>query len=133
MSGETKAVSVGSLKKGSYIILDGIASRVSDIQTSRPGKHGHAKCRIMAVGILDGRKREKVLPGHDDIEAPIIGKKSAQVLSIHSNIANVMDSETFETFDIKIPDELKEKVIDGVSILYWEILTDKIMVQVKSN
>ena len=48
MSG-TKISTVGSLQKGSYVVIDGVACRVSDTQTSRPGKHGHAKCRIEAV------------------------------------------------------------------------------------
>ena len=126
-----KLVSVGSLKSGSYIVIDGAACKVASIQTSRPGKHGHAKCRIEAVGIVDAKKRVIVMPGHDNIESPIIEKKTATVLSIHGDMANVMDIETYETFDLKIPEDLKEQVTDGVSVLYWTILNDKVMKQVK--
>ncbi len=128
-----KLVSVGSLKAGSYIVIDGAACRVASIQTSRPGKHGHAKCRIEAVGIVDSKKRVIVMPGHDNIESPVIEKKTATVLSVHGDMANVMDIETYETFDIKIPEELKGQVTDGVSVLYWTILNDKVMKQVKSD
>ena len=76
----TKLQSVGSLQKGSYVLLEGAACRVSDTQVSRPGKHGHAKVRMTAVGIVDGKKRVVVMPGHDSIEVPIIEKKIAQVL-----------------------------------------------------
>jgi len=69
--------------KGNYVIIDGVASIVSDTSTSRPGKHGHAKVRLVAVGMIDGKKRELVMPGHDNIDVPIIEKKIAQVLSIH--------------------------------------------------
>ena len=48
----TKIQSVGSLQKGSSIILEGAACRVVDTQTSRPGKHGHAKVRLTAGLIL---------------------------------------------------------------------------------
>ena len=106
--GETKPVSVGSLKKGNYVIVDGAACVVSDTQVSRPGKHGHAKVRLTAVGIIDGRKRQIVMPGHDHIDVPIIDKRTAQVLSIHGDSVNVMDLETYETFDLKIPGELKD-------------------------
>lgn len=128
----TKQESVGHLQKGSYIIVDGVACRVVSTATSRPGKHGHAKVNMMAVGILDGKKRNLVMPGHDMVEVPIIEKKNAQVLSIHGDIANVMDSETYETFDLKIEDELKGEIVDGCTIVYWEILNERVMKQVKT-
>ncbi len=131
--GETKPVSVGSLKKGNYVIVDGAACVVSDTQVSRPGKHGHAKVRLTAVGIIDGRKRQIVMPGHDHIDVPIIDKRTAQVLSIHGDSVNVMDLETYETFDLKIPGELKDQVVEGCNVLYWVILDDKVMKQVSGG
>jgi translation initiation factor 5A len=131
VEGHTKLSSVGSLQKGSYVIVDGAACKVTDTQTSRPGKHGHAKVRLEAVGLIDGKKRAVVMPGHDNIEVPIIEKKTAQVLSISGDVANVMDSETYETFDLKIPEDLKGQVVEGGSVLYWLILTEKVMKQVK--
>ena len=128
---EKKSVSVGSLKKGDTIIVDEAPCKVTDIATSRPGKHGHAKVNLMAVGILDVKKRNLVMPGHDKVEAPIIGKKNAQVLSISGNTANVMDTETYETFDMEIPEELKGEVREGVEVLYWVIMNAKVIKQVK--
>ncbi len=127
----TKPVSVGSLKKGNYVVIEGAACVVTDTQVSRPGKHGHAKVRLTAVGIVDDKKRVIVLPGHDNINAPIIEKKIAQVLSISGDMANVMDNKTYETFDLKIPVELKNQVVEGANVLYWIILNDKVMKQVQ--
>jgi len=129
----TKPVSVGGLKKGNYVVIDGAACTVSDTQVSRPGKHGHAKVRLTAVGIVYGKKRVIVLPGHDNIDAPIIEKKIAQVLSISGDTANVMDSETYETFDLKIPEELKGSVVEGANVLYWIILDEKVMKQTQGS
>ncbi len=131
--GETKLASVGSMQKGRYVVVDDAACKVTDIQVSRPGKHGHAKVRLSAVGILDGKKRQIVMPGHDNIAVPVIDKKTAQVLSISGNMANIMDSETFETFDLEIPDELKADCKEGVNVLYWVVLDSKVMKQVKSD
>jgi len=128
--GEITLKSIGTLQKGNYIIIDGAACVVSSTQTSRPGKHGHAKVRMQAVGMIDGRKREIVMPGHDKVEVPIIGKKNAQVLSINGDLANVMDMETYETFDLVVPEELKGKLGEGDTVLYWEIMNDKVMKQV---
>jgi translation initiation factor 5A len=130
MAGEKKVVDVSTIKPGSLMIIDDAACKIASVDVSRPGKHGHAKFRIVGVGVVDEKKREIVMP-HGDVEVPIIGKKDAQVLSISGNKANVMDSQTFETFDLDIPEELKDKVREGTTIIYWEILDDKIMKQVK--
>ena len=129
----TKVAEPGSIKVGGYIIMDGVACRVVDVSTSRPGKHGHAKFRIVAVGLIDGKKRDMVIPGHDKVEVPIVEKKTAQVLSVSEDNANVMDVETYETFDLKIPEELQEKITEGIQIVYWTILGDKVMKQIKGG
>ena len=128
----TKPVSVGTLQKGSYVVLEGAACRVTDTQVSRPGKHGHAKVRLTGVGLIDEKKRVIVAPGHDAVDVPIIDKLTAQVLSVQGDTANVMDSETYETFDMEIPDEIKAEVTEGVTVLFWVILGQKVMKQVKS-
>lgn len=133
MSGEITLKSVGSLNLGNYVVIDGVACTVSGKQTSRPGKHGHAKVRLEGVGIIDGKKRVVVMPGHDKIETPIIDKRNAQVLSIQGNVANAMDSETYETFDLDIPEELREQCVEGCNVVYWIILQDKVMKQIKSD
>ena len=128
---EVKQVSVSSLKKGSFCIIDDIACVVRSIQVSKAGKHGHAKCRIEAIGIINNQKKIIVVPGHDPIRVPIIEKKNAQVLSVNKGIANVMDMETYETFDLKIPEDLKDQVQEGKQVAYWIVLNDKIIKQVK--
>ena len=128
-----KQQSIGSLKKGSYIVIDDVACKVTDLSVSRPGKHGHAKVNLMAVGLIDGKKRNMVAPGGDSVDVPIIDKKNAQVLSISGNHANVMDMESYETFDMEIPNEMKDEVVEGCTVLYWQILDDKVMKQVSNK
>ena len=128
---DKKVVEAGTLKTGSYVIIDDNACTVKNIDISKPGKHGSTKCRIEAVGMIDNQKRVIVMPSHDKVEVPIIEKKSAQVLSIHADRANVMDLENYETFDLKIPGDMKEQVKEGVQVIYWNILKDKLMKQLK--
>ena len=127
----TKVSTIHSIKKGSYIIIDGAPCRVVDIKMSAPGKHGHAKARIQAVGIIDNRKREIIKPSDAKIEVPIIEKKDAQVISINNNIAQVMDLETYETFELEIPEELRDKVKENCQVMYWDVLGTKMMKQVR--
>jgi translation initiation factor 5A len=129
----TKVASVSSLKKGSYVVIEGAACIVQDTSTSRPGKHGHAKTRVVATGMVDGKKRDVVMPGHDNVDVPIIDKLDAQVLSVTLDKANVMDMVSFNTFDLTIPEDLKDKVKAGVTILYWDILGERMMKQLKAS
>ena len=130
---DTKMIGANQVQKGSFIILDGAACKVVDVEISKPGKHGHSKVRISAVGLVDDKKRMFVMPGHDNVEVPLIEKRTAQVLSVHGDMANVMDSETYETFDLKIPEEFKQQVVEGTSVLYWTILNEKVIKQVKGS
>ena len=128
---ESKLISVGTLKRGDTIIIDGHACKITETSTSRPGKHGHAKVNMMAVGMLDGKKRNLVMPGHDKVEAPVVEKKNAQVLSVAGKTASVMDTESYETFDMEIPEELQGEVHEGSEVLYWILMGMKVIKQVK--
>ena len=128
--GETKPVPINTLKKGSYVVIEDVACKVADVEMSKSGKHGHAKIRLTGVGLLDNRKRIIIAPGHDNVYTPIIEKKNAQVLSVTGTTANVMDSISFETFDLPIPEELVAEVKDGVQVMYWIVMDEKVMKQV---
>ena len=128
---DTKMIGANQVQKGSFIILEGVACKVVDVEISKPGKHGHSKVRVSAVGLVDDKKKIVVMPGHDNVEVPIIEKRNAQVLSVHGDAANVMDSETYETFDLKIPEEFKGQVAEGASVLYWTIMDERVIKQVK--
>ena len=130
---DTKIVGANQIQKGSFILMGGIACKVVDVEISKPGKHGHSKVRISAVGLVDDKKRIEVMPGHDNVEVPVIEKRNAQVLSVQGDIANVMDSENYESYDLKIPEEFKGQLKDGMSVMYWTIMSEKVIKLIKSN
>jgi translation initiation factor 5A len=120
----SKPAGVGSLREGRYIIVDGEPCRIVDITKSKPGKHGSAKARIVAIGILDGVKRSFVKPVDANVEVPIINKRSGQVFAVTSSGVQIMDLETYEYLDAPFPEDedLKAKLVAGVEIEYWRIL-----------
>lgn len=122
---DIKLTHAGGLKAGSYVLIDGSPCIVKDTQTSRPGKHGHAKCRIKATDILTGSTKEIVKPGHDNVEVPIINKKNGQILSMAGESIELMDMETFETVtaELKYADEtVKDKLAAGQTVLFWQVM-----------
>jgi translation initiation factor 5A len=117
---ETRYVEAGRLNKGAYILLEDHPCEVVEIATSKPGKHGSAKVRIVAIGVFDGKKREFLGPADAQVIQPVIVTKTGIVVSISDNVAQIMDNETYETIDVTIPDELKDKVSEGKSVKYIE-------------
>jgi translation initiation factor 5A len=113
---------VGKLKEGRYVVIDDEPCKILGIATSKPGKHGAAKSRIDAVGIFDGVKRSIVQPVSAKTYVPIVERKSAQVISISGNTAQMMDMKEYTTFEIPIPDDMKDKVVAGKEITYIESL-----------
>ena len=122
---------IGKLKEGRYIIINGAACVIKKMQRSSPGKHGHAKYRVDAEDILTGSKKVIMLTGHAKVDVPIIDKKNAQVLSVSGKNAQIMDMETYETFEIEVPSELKEKIVSGATVVYWNILGKRIIKDIR--
>lgn len=94
------------LKVGKYVLIDDIPCRVVNIESSKPGKHGSAKMRITAIGIFEGQKKTLLSPGDADVEVPIIDRKSVQIMSVSGNTAQVMDQQSYEVYDMEVPEEL---------------------------
>jgi translation initiation factor 5A len=104
------------LRVGKYIAIDGIPCKVVDIETSSPGKHGAAKMRITAIGIFDGQKKSIIKPSSSDCDVPIIDKKKAQVVSVSGDNVQLMDSDTYEVYDLPITEEFRGKIAAGQQV-----------------
>jgi len=109
---------VRNLREGRYVIIDDEVCAIKGITKSKPGKHGAAKARIDTIGLFDGQKRSLVQPVGAKIFVPIVERKAAQVLSIAGNIAQLMDMEDYSTFELVIPDDLMNRVVEGKEIQY---------------
>jgi translation initiation factor 5A len=120
---------VRQLKEGGYIVIDDEPCEIISISVSKPGKHGAAKARIDAIGIFDGQKRSIVQPVTAKVYVPIVERKRAQVISVVGNTAQLMDLETYETFELQIPEELMDKIEPGKEVVYLESLGKRKIVE----
>ncbi len=111
---------VRTLKENRYMIVDDEPSRITSISTSKPGKHGSAKARIEAIGIFTKNKRSVVYTVTDKVYVPIIDRRKAQVLNVVGDQAQLMDADSYETFELEIPPDVKEKVEPGKEVGYLE-------------
>ena len=120
----SKPMELGALRIGSYIMIDGEPCRIVSRTKSKPGKHGSAKARIVAIGAFDEAKRTLVKPVSAQVEVPIIEKKGGQVVAMLPSAVQVMDLETYEIFEAPLPEEekLRSKLISGIEVEFWRIL-----------
>jgi len=119
---------LGSLKVGSYIVIDGEPCRIVSYDHSKPGKHGSAKARVAAISVFDGSKHTLVSPVSAGVEVPLIDKRNGQIISISGKILQIMDLETFEVFETSaVEQDIIDKVRQGGEVEYWKVL-DRIKV-----
>ena len=116
---------VRQLKENRYVIIDDEPCKIVSITTSKPGKHGEAKARIEAIGVFDGQKRSVVHPVRHKVQVPVIDRRVAQIGAVMGDQVQLMEMETYETFDMAIPDDLKGSLTAGEEIQYLEALGKK--------
>ncbi len=111
-------VEVRTLKEGKYVLIDEEPCVIKSISHAKTGKHGSAKARVDAIGIFDGTKRSIVQPVTDKIYVPIVDRKNGQVLAVKGDVCQIMDMADYSTLELKIPEELKDKIEAGKEISY---------------
>ena len=116
---------VRELKVNRYVIIDDEPCKIVGLSTSKPGKHGEAKARIEAIGIFDNQKRSVVHPMKHKVRVPLIDKRSAQVVALMGDTVQLMDMDTYETFEMPISDEFKGKLEPGKEVQYLVALGKK--------
>lgn len=129
----SRPAELGTLRVGSYVIVDGEPCRIVAYAKSKPGKHGSAKARVVAIGTFDGVKRTFVKPVSAQVDVPLIDKRSGQILSVTASTVQIMDLETYEVFEAPKPDDkaLSAKMSSGVEIEYWRVLNRMKIVRTK--
>ncbi len=117
--GDKKFGQAGQLKPGSYVLIDGKVCQVKSVEKSKPGKHGAAKARITAMGIFDGNKRNLLKATDYAVEIPIIQKGTGQIVAVMGDNLQMMDTETFKTYDLPTPKDI-QGLASGAEVEYHQ-------------
>ncbi len=123
---------IQKLKTGQYIMVEEEPCQIKATERSKSGKHGHAKVRVVCVGVFDNNKRSLTIPSGHMVEIPEIIKGTAQINFIEDALINIMDIETYESVDVNWPaeDELKQKIkalqqdpgkMSLAQVEYWQL------------
>ena len=110
----------GQIRKGMYMVIKGRPCEVTDISTSKMGKHGHAKCLIKATDIFTGKQLEDMVPASHNAEVPFVERREYQVLGIDEDEREVHGlTDVGGTTTIKVLDG--PLTVDDATLPSWEI------------
>ncbi len=123
---------IQKLKSGQYIMVDDEPCIIKATERSKSGKHGHAKVRVVCVGVFDNNKRSLTIPSGHLIDIPEIIKGTAQINFIEEKSVNIMDLETYESVDVDWPadEDMKKKMkelqadpgkMSLAQVEYWQL------------
>ena len=123
---------IQKLKTGQYIMVEDEPCIIKNTERSKSGKHGHAKVRIVCVGVFDNNKRSLTIPSGKMVEVPEIIKENAQINFIEDTLINIMDLESYESLDVDWPkdDNLVKKLkaiqadpskLSSTQVEYWQL------------
>ncbi|HIQ23974.1 MAG TPA: translation initiation factor IF-5A [Pyrodictium delaneyi] len=126
---------LGDLRVGSYIVIDGEPCKIVEMSRAKTGKHGSAKAHVVAVCLFSGNKKTLTAPVDARVEVPIIDKRVAQVIADMGDMVQIMDMETFETFEVEKPsdEDLRSKLQPGVEVEYWVVMGKYMITRVRGG
>ncbi len=124
------------IKKGSHVVCKDCPCKVIEVNTSAPGKHGHAKKACVCIDVITDRKYEEIYTHHSHVQVPEIKREEYQVSYVDiDGYMSMMDSNGNTREDICLPedhdadadlhDQIKDICDDG-DVALCQILTAKV-------
>ncbi|ADV65178.1 translation initiation factor IF-5A [Desulfurococcus mucosus] len=123
---------LGNLKIGSFIVIDGEPCRIVEMSRAKTGKHGSAKANVIAIGLFSKAKKTLVAPVDTQVEVPVIEKRVGQIIADMGTMYQVMDMETYETFEVEkdaVEEDVRNKLSVGSEVEYWVVMGKRLIVR----
>ena len=110
------AISMGDIKKGLKIELEGIPYKIVEFQHVKPGK-GAAFVRTKIKSYLNGKVIEKTFHAGDKAEEPNLEQKTMQYLYDDGEMLQFMDTTSYEQIGLTHEQvgEASKWIIDGMN------------------
>jgi len=122
-SSHTYPMEAGQIRKGGFIMIKGNACKVSDVSTSKTGKHGHAKCHFVAIDIFTGKKMEDLVPAGHTTMIPFVKKEELQCIDVdEDDFLTLLTADGDTRSDIKLPRSLPPPEVPGADVLSQKII-----------
>lgn len=107
----TFPMQASALRKGGHVILQGQPCRITDMSTSKTGKHGHAKVHFVGVNIFTNKKIDDIQSSTHNMDVPNVTRTEYLLQYIDDGFLSLMDEKGELKEDIKLPDcELGDEI-----------------------
>lgn len=104
-------VQCSALRVGGHVVMRNRPCRITDMATSKTGKHGHAKCVIVGVDIFTGKKYEMISPSTHNVMVPTVTRTEYTLCSIDDGFCSLMTEDGTTRDDLKVPEgEIGEQI-----------------------
>lgn len=102
---DTIPMEAGQIRKGGMIMIKGQPCKVSEVSTSKTGKHGHAKCNFVANNIFNNKRLEDMIPSTHTTLVPNVTRTEYTLVDIDDEeFVSLMDDNGEIRNDLKLPD-----------------------------
>ncbi|KFY28859.1 hypothetical protein V493_02710 [Pseudogymnoascus sp. VKM F-4281 (FW-2241)] len=96
-----------ALRKGGHVLIKNRPCKITDMSTSKTGKHGHAKVHLVAEDIFTKKKLEDLSPSTHNMDVPNVTRKEYTFLTLDDGFLSLFDEATGNTRDdVKMPEPL---------------------------
>ncbi len=111
------SISMGDLKKGLKIEIDGKPYKITEYQHVKPGK-GAAFVRCKIKSYLNGKVVEKTFHAGDKCETPNLEQKTMQYLYDDGEMLQFMDTVTYDQVGLSYDQvgDTEKWIIDGMNV-----------------
>lgn len=92
-----------ALRINGYILIDNHPCKITNMSTSKPGKHGSAKINFIGIDIFTEKKYEHSITTTHNVESPIVNKNEYQLLDIDEDIVSYLDTKGEMQSDLVMP------------------------------
>ena len=101
-----------ALKKNGFVVMGGRPSKIMEMSTSKTGKHGGAKIRLVGIDIFNGKKYEEICPSTHNMDVPNVRRLEFQLIDItEDGFVSLLDNSGNTKDDLKLPEgELGESL-----------------------
>ena len=111
-------ISMGDIKKGTRLEVDGNPFKVTEFQHVKPGK-GAAFVRIKIKHLGTGKVIEKTVHAGDKFETPDLQQKTMQYLYDDGEMLQFMDTQTYDQIGLtreQVGKETFDFMVDGMNV-----------------